>query len=85
MTVIVTVPVLESAVPSVARYVKLTMPLKLATGVKVNDPSALSATLPSSGCTGLTSVAVSTWPSASVSLASTPGAGTVRTVSSVVL
>jgi hypothetical protein len=40
----------------------------------VNDPSALSATVPLAGVLG--ALAVSASPSASVSLASTPGAAT---------
>ena len=80
--VIVTVAsLLGTPAESTARYVKLTMPLKLPAGVNVNDPSVLSLTLPSSGLTPLTSVAVSASP---VSLASTPGAGMVRTASSFV-
>ena len=46
VTVSVTVTTAESAWPSFALYVKLSVPLKFATGVYVKLPSALSVSVP---------------------------------------
>ena len=79
---IVTVATFESRAPSLALYVKLSVPLKLAAGVYAKLPSALSVSVPFAG--PLTSAAVCVALSTSVSFASTPGAATVSAVSSFV-
>ena len=61
----------------------LSVPWKLAFGVYVNEPLPSRPDVPLAG--GLTTLAVSGLPSASVSLASTPGTATVSGVSSAVL
>ena len=55
----------------------------MAAGVNVNEPFAFSVTVPCAG--PATRTAVSGLPSLSVSLPSTPGVATVRTVSSFTL
>ena len=83
-TVMVTVAVFELASPSLARYANESLPLKLAFGVYEKLPSAASVTVPLAA--GETISAVSVVPgSGSVSLASTPAAGTVNGVSSLTL
>ena len=57
-------------------------PLRFANGWYVNEPLLASETVPRAGA--LTSEAVSGSPSTSMSLARTPGAGTVSVVSSAV-
>src|SRR2546425_502565 len=78
VTVRVTVATLLSAVPSLALYVKLSVPLKLAAGLYVNEPFALRVSVPWIGpLTGRGVPTVRLSPSTSVSLARTPGAATV--------
>ena len=55
--------------------------MKLAAGTYVNEPSPFSVRLPC--VVPVTNAAVSGSPSGSVSLASTPGAGTARVLFSV--
>ena len=78
VTVIVTVATFERAKPSEAWYVKLSVPLKLLSGVYTKEPSGCSTSVPWLG--PLTNTAVSGLPSTSVSLASTPGGGTTSGV-----
>src|SRR5690606_21585305 len=69
--------------PSDARYVKVTAPLKFGAGVNANDPSGDNVSSPpSAGVRSLTSTAVNASPSSSRSFAKTPGAETVSGVSS---
>jgi hypothetical protein len=77
-TVMLTVAVLPSAVPSLALYVKLSGPLYPAVGVYVKEPLAFSVTVPWAG--SVTFTAVSESPFVSVSLPRTPGAPTFRAV-----
>ncbi len=83
VTVIVTVTLLESAEPSVALYVNESAPLKFASGVYVNPPFAFRVSVPL--VTSLTNTAVIVALSTSLSFDRTPGASTVRRVSSSVL
>ena len=82
-TIMVTRAVAETSTPSLATYVKVTTPLKFRGGVYTKEPSPASARFPTAG--GMSSTALNVWGgmSPSLSLPSTPGAVTVRTVSSV--
>src|SRR5207249_1002475 len=65
--------------PSVARYVNWSTPWKPGAGVYWNDPSARKeSSVPCWGCVSDGVTAESGSASGSVSLASTPGAGTTR-------
>src|SRR5687767_4794571 len=77
-TRIVTLAGCESASPSLALYAKVSVPLKLFPGTYWNEPSGLSVTAPWLG--DVTRIALKGSPSGSVSLANTPGAGTIRVV-----
>src|SRR5207245_4534132 len=74
------VATLESAVPSLALYVKLSPPLKLATGVYVKLPFTFRTSAPWLG--PVTIRALRLFASASVSLLNTPGAATLSVRSS---
>src|SRR5436189_296450 len=83
VTAMLTVATPESAVPSLAMYVKLSVPLNTASGVYSNEPSRFSVSVP---CIGPSTInAVSGSLSVSVSLTNTPGAGTLSGTSSSVL
>ena len=75
-----TVAGLETSWPSWVRYAKLSVPTKPEFGVYWKEPFGSNVSVPY--CVPLTRDAVSTSPSASVSLANTPGIATVNGVSS---
>ena len=75
LTVIVTVAIFESASPSFALYVKLSVPFQSASGSYTNEPSSAKVNVP--WLTSVTRTDVRASESASVSPSSTPGAAIV--------